>query len=83
MTSTPDITAFPDADSLTQWTATMSSASGGIYDAFLFKLQLKFPPNYPYSPPRVHFMTPCWHPNVNFPNGEICIDILKVGEKYY
>ena len=42
-----------------------------------FKVSLKFPPSYPYSPPTVKFETPCFHPNVD-QNGNICLDILKV-----
>lgn len=25
---------------------------------------MKFPPDYPYSPPSIRFMTKVWHPNV-------------------
>jgi peroxin-4 len=45
---------------------------GGYWD-----LSLTLPPNYPNSPPSVHFITPCCHPNVNFKTGEICLDLLK------
>ena len=32
---------------------------------FLFlQAQLKFPPDYPYSPPSMRFLTKVWHPNV-------------------
>ncbi|RXG60940.1 Ubiquitin-conjugating enzyme E2 R2, partial [Armadillidium vulgare] len=36
---------------------------------------MKFPPDYPYSPPSVRFLTKVWHPNV-YENGDLCISIL-------
>ncbi len=43
----------------------------------LFNLSITIPPNYPSTPPSIHFLTPCCHPNVNFKTGEICLDLLK------
>jgi peroxin-4 len=40
-------------------------------------LHLSLPPNYPLSPPTIHFSTPICHPNVHFKTGEICLDLLK------
>ena len=42
---------------------------------FLLQASLKFPPDYPYSPPSLKFLTKVWHPNV-YENGELCISIL-------
>ena len=42
-----------------------------------FLLRLDVPIEYPLSPPTVRFVTKCFHPNVNFETGEICLDILK------
>ena len=36
---------------------------------------MKFPSDYPYSPPSVKFLTKMWHPNV-YENGDVCISIL-------
>ncbi|KAK2701219.1 hypothetical protein QYM36_020111 [Artemia franciscana] len=36
---------------------------------------VKFPADYPYSPPHVRFVTKLWHPNV-YENGDLCISIL-------
>lgn len=38
---------------------------------------MEFPRGYPYKPPTVIFITPCFHPNVDFESGSICLDILK------
>ncbi|KAA0189237.1 hypothetical protein HAZT_HAZT001640 [Hyalella azteca] len=36
---------------------------------------MRFPMDYPYSPPSVRFLTKVWHPNV-YENGDLCISIL-------
>lgn len=33
-------------------------------DDVLFQAHMKFPPDYPYSPPSIRFLTKVWHPNV-------------------
>ncbi|EMF13984.1 UQ_con-domain-containing protein [Sphaerulina musiva SO2202] len=78
MTSpTPGLSAFPSSD-MTFWNATILGPSGTPYENLTLKLTLKYPPNYPYSPPEVLFKTPIYHPNVDF-SGRICLDILKPG----
>jgi len=43
-----------------------------------YKLQLKFPAEYPYAAPTVEFAKHAmFHPNVHFETGGICLDILK------
>lgn len=31
---------------------------------YSFQAHMKFPPDYPYSPPSIRFLTKVWHPNV-------------------
>ncbi|KND02662.1 uncharacterized protein SPPG_08956 [Spizellomyces punctatus DAOM BR117] len=76
MAGIPGISAFPDADDLTCWTATIHGAPGTVYEGLKYKLSMKFPATYPYNAPTVTFKTPCFHPNVDM-NGGICLDILK------
>ncbi|KAI9888849.1 MAG: hypothetical protein M1814_006199 [Vezdaea aestivalis] len=40
-----------------------------------FLANMKFPDNYPYSPPEFQFWRPIFHPNI-YPDGKICISIL-------
>lgn len=47
-----------------------------VYDGLRYRLSLDFPAGYPYQAPRVKFVTPCFHPNVD-EQGFICLDILK------
>lgn len=47
-----------------------------VYEGLRYRLSLEFPAGYPYQAPRVKFVTPCFHPNVD-EHGFICLDILK------
>jgi ubiquitin-conjugating enzyme E2 C len=76
MSCPPDISAFPEADNVFRWVATITGATGTPYESLVYKLSIEFPANYPYSPPTVRFETPCFHPNID-QYGNICLDILK------
>ncbi|KAK0734920.1 ubiquitin-conjugating enzyme/RWD-like protein [Lasiosphaeria miniovina] len=73
----PGVSAFPSADgNLLSWRATIDGPDDTPYSGLTFKLSFEFPSNYPYAPPTVLFITPIYHPNVDF-SGRICLDILK------
>src|SRR5271170_1917142 len=42
-------------------------------------MELSFPVNYPFTPPRFKFLTPIYHPNID-DQGAICLSLLKDGE---
>nr|XP_043880450.1 ubiquitin-conjugating enzyme E2 C [Solea senegalensis] len=76
MSGDKGISAFPESDNLFKWIGTIDGPQGTVYDGLRFRLSLDFPAGYPYQAPRVKFVTPCFHPNVD-EQGFICLDILK------
>ncbi|KAG8955158.1 Ubiquitin-conjugating enzyme E2 4 [Tulasnella sp. 424] len=63
-------------NNLFEWEATIFGPEGSPYAGGVFKLDVKFPTDYPFKPPKVQFTTKIYHPNINS-NGSICLDILK------
>lgn len=71
------VTAGPKSESdLTKWVGTLVGPSETPYEGGVFQLEIYFPDNYPYMPPKIIFKTPIYHPNIT-PRGSICLDILK------
>ena len=46
------------------------------YEGGVFFLNIGFPTDYPFKPPKVNFTTRIYHPNINS-EGSICLDILR------
>ena len=63
-------------DDLFHWYATIKGPSGSVYEGGVFNLNIHFPTDYPFKPPKCVFTTRIYHPNINS-NGSICLDILK------
>jgi len=62
-------------DNLFTWDVAIFGPPQTLYEGGYFKAQMKFPNDYPYSPPTMRFLTKVWHPNV-YENGDLCISIL-------
>uniref|UniRef100_A0A6C0B2V5 UBC core domain-containing protein n=1 Tax=viral metagenome TaxID=1070528 RepID=A0A6C0B2V5_9ZZZZ len=72
----PNCTAKPLGDNLFHWTAQIYGPSETPYEGGIFKLDIMFPTEYPFKPPKINFTTKVYHPNIN-DVGSICLDILK------
>ena len=68
--------AGPINDDLYYWQATIMGPEGTPYQGGLFFLDINFPTDYPFKPPKIYFRTKIYHPNISS-NGSICLDILK------
>lgn len=68
--------AGPRGDNLFLLDAVIMGPVDTPYAGGIFKLEIEFPNDYPFKPPRVTFKTKIYHPNINL-NGGICLDILK------
>lgn len=68
--------AGPVGDDMFHWQATIMGPDDSPYSGGVFFLEIQFPADYPFKPPKVHFTTRIYHCNINS-NGGICLDILK------
>lgn len=59
-----------------KWEAIIVGPSETPYEGGIFNLSIIFPPDYPFKPPKISFITKIYHPNIN-QSGGICLDILK------
>ncbi|GAM16902.1 hypothetical protein SAMD00019534_000770 [Acytostelium subglobosum LB1] len=73
----PDgVSASPiDSRNLMHWTATIVGPEDSAFEGGIFNLSMLFSDMYPNVPPKVHFTTDIFHPNV-YTDGSICLDIL-------
>jgi ubiquitin-protein ligase len=63
-------------DDLFNWVVIIQGPEDSPYSGGVFKLQFKFPENYPFKAPDVKFITTMYHPNIKQETGEICQDIF-------
>ncbi|CAH8475113.1 unnamed protein product [Heterobilharzia americana] len=79
-----DLTEFPvegfkvmisEKENLFIWDVAIFGPPMTLYEGGYFKARLRFPEDYPYSPPTMHFLSKMYHPNI-YESGEVCISIL-------
>lgn len=68
--------AQPIDNNMFKWKAQIYGPESTPYEGGIFNLVILFPTTYPFKPPKVHFVTKVYHPNISSA-GSICLDILK------
>lgn len=77
----PGISAWPRDDScIDLLDAEICGAKDTPYEGGVFRLEVSIPSEYPVKPPRVKFVTPIYHPNIDS-EGRICLDSLSMPPK--
>lgn len=68
--------AYPNKENIYSWTAQIYGPGDTPYEGGVFKLNIVYPKDYPFKPPKINFITKVYHPNIDT-SGNICLDILK------
>ncbi|XP_043932438.1 ubiquitin-conjugating enzyme E2 T isoform X2 [Protopterus annectens] len=76
----PGITCWQRENQMDELQAQILGGANTPYEGGVFSLELLIPERYPFEPPKIHFLTPIYHPNIDSA-GRICLDILKLPPK--
>ncbi|KAI5119544.1 hypothetical protein M0805_008530 [Coniferiporia weirii] len=66
----------PTEDNVFHWKASIPGPEGSPYEGGLFRLTFELGTDYPFSAPKVVFVTRIYHMNIS-DRGNVCIDVLK------
>ena len=73
----PGVCVYSLDDSLYNYRAEITGPEGSPYENGTFELELVLSNRYPFEPPKLRFITPIYHPNIDS-TGRICLDLLKM-----
>eukprot|EP00301_Raphidiophrys_heterophryoidea_P027130 c9505_g1_i1.p1 GENE.c9505_g1_i1~~c9505_g1_i1.p1 ORF type:complete len:234 (+),score=33.51 c9505_g1_i1:69-704(+) len=72
------VSAAPVGDgSSTHWMGRIIGPTETVYEGGIFEVDIVLTDSYPFTPPKMKFVTRVWHPNISSQTGAICLDILK------
>ena len=71
----PFVAGPRDYEDLFKWTCVMKGIDDTPYQGGIYHLDIQFPTDYPFKPPKIRFETQIYHPHINSKGGLYC-DIL-------
>jgi len=78
LTKTPPDGVVVTADNIfNSWKIHLQGPANTPYSEGTFLIEITFPDNYPFKPPKAVFKTTTYHPNIKKDTGEICKDIYE------
>ncbi|KAJ9108277.1 hypothetical protein QFC19_002525 [Naganishia cerealis] len=72
-----DILLQPDETNMHRWTGWLPGPPGSPYEGGHFEVAIELPKDYPFTPPKLQWITPIYHCNISMSSGAICLDTLK------